>query len=48
VHVVGAVRPASAGLAALRLSPARAEVMARQAGSTRFRKLPVDHAVRSF
>ena len=36
------------GLGTLGLSPAKAEAMAREAGFTRFRKLPVDHAVNSF
>nr|MBA2301991.1 hypothetical protein [Acidobacteriota bacterium] len=37
-----------AGLGTLGLSASRAEAMARQAGFTRFRKLPVDHAVNAF
>lgn len=40
--------PGGAGLGTLGLSPAKAEAMAREAGFTRFRKLPVDHAVNSF
>lgn len=40
--------PGGAGLGTLGLPPAKAEAMAREAGFTRFRKLPVDHAVNSF
>ena len=40
--------PGGAGLGTLGLPPARAEAMAREAGFTRFRKLPVDHAVNAF
>ena len=41
-------RPGGAGLGTLGLSAAKAEAMAREAGFTRFRKLPVDHAVNAF
>ena len=37
-----------AGLGTLGLPPSKAEAMAREAGFTRFRKLPVDHAVNAF
>jgi SAM-dependent methyltransferase len=37
-----------AGLGTLGLPPSKAEAMARDAGFTRFRKLPVDHAVNAF
>ena len=37
-----------AGLGTLGLSPATAEEMARAAGFSRFRKLPVDHAINAF
>jgi 2-polyprenyl-3-methyl-5-hydroxy-6-metoxy-1,4-benzoquinol methylase len=37
-----------AGLGTLGLPPSRAEAMAQAAGFTRFRKLPVDHAVNAF
>ena len=40
--------PGGAGLGTLGLPPARAEAMAREAGFTRFRRLPVDHAVNAF
>jgi 2-polyprenyl-3-methyl-5-hydroxy-6-metoxy-1,4-benzoquinol methylase len=40
--------PAGAGLGTLGLPPSRAEAMARDAGFTRFRRLPVDHAVNAF
>ena len=40
--------PGGAGLGTLGLPAARAEEMARQAGFTRFRRLPVDHAVNAF
>ncbi|MGH9270765.1 MAG: methyltransferase domain-containing protein, partial [Ilumatobacteraceae bacterium] len=40
--------PGGAGLGTLGLSPSRAEAMARDAGFTRFRKLPVDHAINAF
>ena len=40
--------PGGAGLGTLGLSPSKAEAMAREAGFTRFRKLPVDHAVNAF
>ena len=40
--------PDGAGLGTLGLPPAKAEAMAREAGFTRFRKLPVDHAVNAF
>ena len=40
--------PGGAGLGTLGLSPSKAEAMARDAGFTRFRKLPVDHAVNAF
>ncbi|CAN5813502.1 MAG: class I SAM-dependent methyltransferase [Ilumatobacteraceae bacterium] len=40
--------PGGAGLGTLGLSASRAEAMARSAGFTRFRKLPVDHAINAF
>jgi SAM-dependent methyltransferase len=40
--------PGGAGLGTLGLPPSRAEAMAREAGFTRFRRLPVDHAVNAF
>ncbi len=40
--------PGGAGLGTLGLPPSRAEAMARDAGFTRFRKLPVDHAINAF
>ena len=40
--------PGGAGLGTLGLSASKAEAMARDAGFTRFRKLPVDHAVNAF
>ena len=40
--------PGGAGLGTLGLPPAKAEAMAREAGFTRFRKLPVEHAVNAF
>ena len=40
--------PGGAGLGTLGLPPSKAEAMAREAGFTRFRKLPVDHAVNAF
>ncbi len=40
--------PGGAGLGTLGLPPSRAEAMAREAGFTRFRKLPVDHAINAF
>lgn len=40
--------PDGAGLGTLGLSASRAEAMARQAGFTRFRRLPVDHAINAF
>jgi SAM-dependent methyltransferase len=40
--------PGGAGLGTLGLSASRAESMAREAGFTRFRRLPVDHAVNAF
>jgi SAM-dependent methyltransferase len=40
--------PGGAGLGTLGLPPSKAEAMARDAGFTRFRKLPVDHAVNAF
>ena len=40
--------PGGAGLGTLGLPAARAEAMAREAGFTRFRRLPVDHAVNAF
>ena len=39
--------PGGAGLGTLGLSAGRAEAMARDAGFTRFRRLPVDHAINS-
>ncbi len=41
-------RPGGAGLGTLGLPPGRAEAMAREAGFTRFAKLPVKHAVNAF
>jgi SAM-dependent methyltransferase len=41
-------QPGGAGLGTLGLPPARAEAMARAAGFTRFRRLPVDHAINAF
>jgi 2-polyprenyl-3-methyl-5-hydroxy-6-metoxy-1,4-benzoquinol methylase len=40
--------PGGAGLGTLGLSAGRAEAMARDAGFTRFRRLPVDHAINAF
>ena len=40
--------PGGAGLGTLGLPPSRAEAMAREAGFTRFRRLPVDHAINAF
>jgi SAM-dependent methyltransferase len=40
--------PGGAGLGTLGLPASRAEAMARDAGFTRFHKLPVDHAVNAF
>jgi SAM-dependent methyltransferase len=40
--------PGGAGLGTLGLPASKAEAMARHAGFTRFRKLPVDHAVNAF
>jgi SAM-dependent methyltransferase len=40
--------PDGAGLGTLGLSPSRAESMARAAGFTRFRRLPIDHPVNAF
>ncbi|MET0460030.1 MAG: class I SAM-dependent methyltransferase [Ilumatobacteraceae bacterium] len=40
--------PGGAGLGTLGLPAARAEAMAGEAGFTRFRRLPVDHAVNAF
>jgi SAM-dependent methyltransferase len=40
--------PGGAGLGTLGLPASKAEAMARQAGFTRFRKLPVEHAVNAF
>lgn len=40
--------PGGAGLGTLGLPASMAEAMAREAGFTRFRKLPVDHAVNAF
>ena len=40
--------PGGAGLGTLGLPPSRAEAMARDAGFTRFRRLPVDHAINAF
>jgi 2-polyprenyl-3-methyl-5-hydroxy-6-metoxy-1,4-benzoquinol methylase len=40
--------PEGAGLGTLGLPPSRAQAMARAAGFTRFRKLPVDHAINAF
>ncbi len=40
--------PGGAGLGTLGLPASKAEAMAREAGFTRFRKLPVDHAVNGF
>jgi len=44
----GLSEPGGAGLGTLGLPPSRAEAMAQAAGFTRFRKLPVDHAVNAF
>ena len=40
--------PGGAGLGTLGMSASRAESMARAAGFTRFRRLPVDHAINAF
>ncbi|MGH9269663.1 MAG: class I SAM-dependent methyltransferase [Ilumatobacteraceae bacterium] len=40
--------PGGAGLGTLGLPSSRAEAMARKAGFTRFRKLPVEHAINAF
>jgi SAM-dependent methyltransferase len=40
--------PGGAGLGTLGLPPAKAEAMAKEAGFSRFRKLPVKHAVNAF
>ncbi len=40
--------PGGAGLGTLGLPASKAEAMAREAGFTQFRKLPVDHAVNAF
>ena len=40
--------PGGAGLGTLGLPASRAEAMARDAGFTRFRRLPVDHAINAF
>ena len=40
--------PGGAGLGTLGLPASRAEAMAREAGFTRFRRLPVDHAINAF
>ena len=40
--------PGGAGLGTLGLSASRAESMARAAGFTRFRRLPIDHAINAF
>ena len=40
--------PGGAGLGTLGLPPSRAEAMARAAGFTRFRRLPVEHAINAF
>jgi SAM-dependent methyltransferase len=44
----GLSEPGGVGLGTLGLSPARAEAMARAAGFTRFRTLPVEHPVNAF
>jgi SAM-dependent methyltransferase len=44
----GLSEPEGAGLGTLGLPPSRAEAMARDAGFTRFRVLPVEHAVNGF
>jgi 2-polyprenyl-3-methyl-5-hydroxy-6-metoxy-1,4-benzoquinol methylase len=44
----GLSEPGGAGLGTLGLPPSRAEAMARDAGFTRFRVLPVEHAVNGF
>jgi 2-polyprenyl-3-methyl-5-hydroxy-6-metoxy-1,4-benzoquinol methylase len=44
----GLSEPGGAGLGTLGLPPSRAEAMARSAGFTRFRQLPVEHAVNGF
>lgn len=44
----GLSQPEGAGLGTLGLPPSRAEAMARAAGFTRFRVLPVEHAVNAF
>jgi 2-polyprenyl-3-methyl-5-hydroxy-6-metoxy-1,4-benzoquinol methylase len=44
----GLSEPGGAGLGTLGLPPSRAEAMAREAGFTRFRVLPVEHAVNGF
>jgi SAM-dependent methyltransferase len=40
--------PGGAGLGTLGLPASRAEAMAREAGFSRFRRLPVDHAINAF
>jgi 2-polyprenyl-3-methyl-5-hydroxy-6-metoxy-1,4-benzoquinol methylase len=40
--------PGGAGLGTLGLPASKAEAMAREAGFTRFRKMPVDHAINAF
>ena len=40
--------PGGAGLGTLGLSPEKAQVMAAEAGFTRFRRLDVDHGVNAF
>ena len=44
----GLSEPGGAGLGTLGLPPSRAESMAQSAGFTRFRQLPVEHAVNGF
>ncbi len=44
----GLSEPGGAGLGTLGLSASRAEAMAQQAGFTRFRQLPVEHAINAF
>ncbi|MBA3281893.1 MAG: class I SAM-dependent methyltransferase [Acidimicrobiia bacterium] len=44
----GLSEPGGAGLGTLGMPAARAEAMAREAGFTRFRRLPVDHAINAF
>ncbi len=44
----GLSEPGGAGLGTLGLPPSRAEAMARSAGFTRFRVLPVEHVVNAF